>query len=738
MRQVTQRPRDGKVAVRDVPPPALRPGWVVVSNRCSLISAGTERGKIQMGEKNLLEKARARPDLARKVVERARAEGIAAAVHVARDRLDALAPLGYSSAGVVERVGPGVEGLAPGQRVACAGAGWANHAEIVAVPRNLIARIPDGVGFDAAAYATVGAVALHGVRQAEARLGERIGVVGLGLVGQLAVRLLMVAGCEPVGIDPDPDAVELAGRSGVAAFRRDAPALEAGIIELTDGLGLDAVLVCAASSSPDPLELAARLARERGRLVMVGDVPVNVPRALLYDKELELRLSRSYGPGRYDRDYEQRGRDLPPGYVRWTEQRNLQAFLNLIGQGRLNPSDLTTHRFPIDKADRAYELLSAEQPAARPFGVLLDYPTGESVAGAGNAVKRERAAAWRARQGDCARVGVIGAGAFARATLLPALRRAGADLVAVSTESGLSAADAADRFGFRRTADDAREILEDASLDAVLVATRHSSHAPLVAAALRAGKSVFVEKPLALDRQGLEEVEAALAGADGVLMVGFNRRFAPLTGRLREALGRVGGQVITVRVNAGPLPADHWLHDLEDGGGRLVGEGCHFVDLIAHLAPGRIVAVNAYAVPDLTRPLEATDSAVAVLRFDSGSVGSLVYTGAGDPRLPKERIEAHAAGVSAVIDDFRRLEIYAGGRRTEIKSAQDKGHRREVEHWVAAVAGRASAPPPGPYLASTRATLALAESLRSGASVELAPGAAADWGATLGSGRDHD
>jgi predicted dehydrogenase len=718
MRQVTQRPRDGKVAVRDVPPPTLRPGWVLVASRCSLISAGTERRKIEMGDKNLLQKARARPDLARKVVERARVEGVATAVQVARDRLDALAPLGYSSVGVVERVGPGVEGLAPGQRVACAGAGWANHAQLISVPRNLTARIPNGVGFDAAVYATVGAVALHGIRQAEATLGERIGVVGLGLIGQLAVRILTSAGCEPVGIDLDRAALELATRTGAAAFNRDAPTLEAAILELTDGLGLDAVLVCAATRSTDPLELAARFARERGRLVVVGDVPVNVPRSLLYDKELELRLSRSYGPGRYDRDYEQRGRDLPPGYVRWTEQRNLQAFLNLIGKGQLDPTELTTHRFPIEQAEQAYELLTAEQPARRPFGVLLDYPV-ERPGGRGEPLKTERTQRQRAQRRSSPRIGVVGAGSFARATLLPALRQAGADLVAVSTESGLSAADVAERFGFRRTAADPSSIIEDGSLDAVVVATRHSSHATLAAQALRAGKSVFVEKPLALDARGVEEVEAALADANGILMVGFNRRFAPLARRLREALGGVGGQVISVRVNAGPLPADHWLHDLEEGGGRLVGESCHFVDLIAHLAPGRIVAVHAYAVLDLARPLEASDSVVAVLRFDSGSVGSLVYTGAGDQRLAKERIEAHAGGVSGVIDDFRRFELYAGGKRTEVKTAQDKGHRGEIERWVAAVAGRAPAPPPGPYLATTRATLALAESLRSGAPVEL-------------------
>jgi predicted dehydrogenase len=717
MRQVTQRPRDGQVAVNEVPPPALRPGWVLVANRCSLISAGTERSKIEMGEKNLLQKARARPDLARKVVERARVEGVGQAIRVTRDRLDALTALGYSSAGVVERVGSGVVGIVPGQRVACAGAGWANHAELVAVPRNLVARVPDGVAFEDAAYATVGAIAMHGVRQARAALGERVGVIGLGLVGQLAVRILAAAGCEAVGIDLDPQAVELARSAGAQAFARDAPGLEDAVGAATDGLGLDAVLVCAATRSTDPLDIAARLARDRGRLVVVGDVPVDVPRALLYDKELELRLSRSYGPGRYDRDYEEGCRDLPPGYVRWTEQRNLQAFVDLIGLGRLDPSPLTTHRFNVDQADAAYEALSPREGERRAFGILLDYPATRSP---GAATTRPTARPEpRFRKRTAVRVGVIGAGAFARATLLPALRKAGAELTTVTTGSGLSATDVAQRFGFGATAEDASEILEDPQLDAVVIATRHASHASLAGAALRADKAVFVEKPLALDEAGAVEVEEALAASDGILMVGFNRRFAPLTERLHTALGGAGGQVICVRVNAGPLPAEHWLHDLDEGGGRLLGEACHFVDLIAHLAPGRIVAVHACAVPDLERPIEASDSVAALLRFDSGCIGSLVYTGAGDPRLPKERIEAHCGGVSAVIDDFRRMEVFAGGKRTEVKQAQDKGHARQIERWVAAVSGKERPPAPATYLASTRATLALADSLRTGLPVEL-------------------
>jgi predicted dehydrogenase/threonine dehydrogenase-like Zn-dependent dehydrogenase len=711
MRQVAERPRDGRLTVIDAPLPRVRRGWLLVENRCSLISAGTERSKVELGAKGLVGKARARPDLARKVVDRARAEGVRSAVGAARERLDALTPIGYSSAGVVVSVGEGVEGLAPGDRVACAGGGWANHAEVVAVPRNLVARIPKGVSFEAAAYTTVGAIALHGVRRAEAEVGERIGVVGLGLVGQLAVRIVLAAGCTAIGIDVDTRAVELARRPGALAFRRDDAGIEASTMEATAGLGLDAVLVCASSTSPDPLALAVRLARDRGRLVVVGDVPVEASRALLYEKELELRLSRSYGPGRYDRDYEERGRDLPAAHVRWTEQRNLEAFVELVSSGRIDPDELTTHRFEVERAPEAYELLSegGGEDGARAFGILLEYPPQSERTEPAPRPPRPHAAA-------PGRLGVIGAGSFARATLLPALQRAGASFVSVATEGGLSSADVAYRFGFERAAS-AEEVLADDGVDAVVIATRHSSHASLATAALSAGKHVFVEKPLALRREELLEVVEAHRSGGGLLMVGFNRRFAPLAERLHDELGG-SPYLLAVRVNAGPLPGDHWLHDPELGGGRLLGEGCHFVDLLGFLAADRIASVHATARPQAGRPLECSDELVATVRFANGSVATLAYTGGGDPRLPKERVEAFGGGLSAVLDDFRRLELLRGGKRRVHKGRQDKGHAAQAEHFVRAVRGEVEPPPAETYFASTRATLALVESLRSGMPVE--------------------
>ncbi len=709
LKQVAQRPRDGVLSVVEVPAPALRPGWLLVANRFSLISAGTERAKVETGEKNLLQKARARPDLVKKVADQARVEGVGAAIGVARDRLSALAPLGYSSAGVVLEVGAGVEGVAPGDRVACGG-GWASHAEVVAVPQNLVVHAPSGVGLDDAAYATVGAIALHGIRQAEAGIGEWVGVIGLGLVGQLATQIVHASGCRVIGIDLDDAAVELARGAGVTALRRDDPGLEHAVWSATGGIGLDAVLLCASSSSSDPLELAVQLARDRGRIVVVGETRIDVDRAPMYEKELELRMSRSYGPGRYDRDYEERGRDLAPGYVRWTEQRNMQAFLELVAAGQVKPGELTTHRFPIDDAPGAYGLLTGKEAEARPFGVLLEYPEARPA----TAPPAPRSGTKAASSGTG--VALIGAGAFARATLIPALKAADAQLVAVASEGGLTAADVAARFGFERAAASVDEILDDEAIGAVVIATRHPSHAGLAAAALRAGKAVFVEKPLALSGEQLQEIEEALI-SDSVLMAGFNRRFAPLVKRLQDELGGFNDLVVSMRVNAGPLPDDHWLHDPEDGGGRLLGEGCHFVDLVSHLSGSPAVSAHAIAVPQPGRPIECSDSFTAHIRFEN-AVGALVYSGGGDPKLPKERLEAFGGGASAVLSDFRTLEVFRGGKRRSWKSAQDKGHRAEIAHFLAAVRGEV-APSYASYIESTRLTLALVDSLRTGMPVEF-------------------
>jgi len=715
---VAQRQRDGEIVVRDVPPPALRPQWVLVGNRFSLISAGTERSKIALREKNLLQKARARPDLARKVIQQARDDGISATAAVVRDRLSLLSPLGYSSAGVVLEVGAGAEAVRPGDRVACGGAGWANHAEIVAVPRNLVARVPDNVQLADAAYSTIGAIALHAIRQCDARVAERVGVIGLGLVGQLTLRLLSAAGCFPFGIDPDAAAVLRARDSGFSAFAPDDTRVQSMVAAASDGTGVDAVVVTAAASSADPVELAARLARDRGRIIVVGDVPVAADRSLLYAKELEIRLSRSYGPGRYDRDYEDRGRDLPLAYVRWTEQRNLEAFLALLATGKIEVADLTTHRFPVASATEAYDAIKVSGEG-RAFGVLLEYEgVGDNDARperASTGVPRSAGGRPRAKG---PRVALIGAGNFARAKLIPSLREEGAGLAAVFTSSGLTAADVAARYGFERVAASAHEILEDDDVDAVVIATRHGTHAELAAAALAAGKAVFVEKPLALDEEQLRGVEATLTESS-ILMVGFNRRFAPMTQRLCNAFNGIDERVIVARVNAGYLASDHWLHDPSDGGGRIIGEGCHFIDLLGFLAGSAFDEIHGVAIERPGSPIHTSDNVAGTIRFRGPAVATLVYSGGGDSRLSKERIEMFGGGVAAVLDDFRRLEIYRGGKRRVMKARLDKGIQAEVRHFLAVVAGRTERISNASYIASSRATLAFAESLRTARPVRV-------------------
>jgi predicted dehydrogenase len=580
----------------------------------------------------------------------------------------------------------------------------------VGVPKRLVARLPDGVAFADAAYTTVGAIAMHAVRQSGAAVGERVGVIGLGLVGQLAIRLLGAAGCEPIGVDIDPLAVEMATSAAALALPRDQQGLECAVASATDGIGLDAVLICAATSSSDPIHLACRLARDRGRIVIVGDVPVNPERTLLYEKELEVRVSRSYGPGRYDFSYEQLGHDMPPAYVRWTEERNLRSFLTLVAAGKVVPSELTTHRFPIEQASDAYRLLDPDSDHGRAFGVLLEYPEADDLALNPPPV--------RSRSTRGCRVGVIGTGSFARGTLIPALLEQRLELVAMASENGLSATHAVARFGIG-AATTAEAILADDDIDAVVIATRHASHAELAVAALEAGKCVFMEKPLALSEPEVADIELALRRTDRFLMVGFNRRYAPLVQRLSAELKGHGGPLFTIRVNAGPLDAAHWLNNPHDGGGRILGEACHFVDLAAHLGGAPITSVYAAAPPSDRQPVQCSQNMVACLTCSNGSTTSVTYASGGDTRLSKERIEAFGEGTAIVVDDYRRMEVYRNGRRSVTRVRRDKGHRAELRSFAAALRGAEPPPDAESYLAATRATLALVQSLQTGLAVSV-------------------
>lgn len=710
MKQVVQNARSRDLEVLDVPDPVARPGTVVVRNAASLISAGTERTDIDFARKSVLEKARGRPDLVKQVLDQVRQNGIRPTIEAVLNRLDQPIALGYSCAGVVERIGRGAEEFSVGDRVACAGQGYASHAELVTVPKNLVVPVPDGVSFDAAAYVTLGAIALQGVRVADVRLGESVAVIGLGLLGQLTVQILKAGGCRVMGIDLDPDKVSRALKMGAdaAVARGDDPA--AAVADFTDGVGVDAVVVTAATASNDPIELAGELCRDRGVVSMVGAVRMDLPRPAFYGKELELRLSRSYGPGRYDPEYEEKGHDYPIGYVRWTERRNMQAFLELVASGGVTPERLHTHRFSVEEAGRAYRIVTGEDD--EPFlGILLEYPEKPAEP---NRVTRLRKP--RRRRRSRPGIGFIGAGSFARSVLLPRFSRGkAADMVGVATATGLSAQTTAKTFGFGYATTDISRLLDDDRLDAVVIATRHDSHADFAARALSAGTAVFVEKPLALSEEELQRVMEAQAESGALLTVGFNRRFSPLARDLKAALPADAPLAINYRINAGAIPADHWIQDPEAGGGRMIGEVCHFIDLAQFITGSEPVEVFAHGLGGPTRALH--DTVAVTLRFADGSVATVSYFATGDKSLPKERVEVFAGGVAGVLDDFRALTVYRNGKPHETRPRrQEKGYDEEVAAFLGALRDGGEPPIPLRSLeATTRATFAIEESLRTGA-----------------------
>jgi len=717
LRQVCQSARDGRIRVADVPVPALRPQGVLVRNAWSLISAGTERAKMDLGQKSLLGKARSRPDQVQQVVEKVRREGVLQTYRTVMTRLDEQQPIGYSAAGVVAQVGELASGITTGQRVACGGGEYASHAEVIYVPATLCVPLPDGVDLDEAAFATVGAVALQGVRQAGVSVGDAVTVIGLGLVGQLTVQLLRAAGCEVCGVDPDGERCAAAVRSGAAAASTAAGEMAAKeLLGATGGIGFDAVIITASTKDSGPIELAGRLARDRGTVVVVGDVGMNVPRSVFYEKELTLRLSRSYGPGRYDPLYEEMALDYPVGYVRWTEQRNMAEFLTLVAQSRVDVKSLVTHRFQVDDAAKAYAAVS--DPAAKSLAVLLEYPQSQAEP---SRIEVHRTATGRHAEH---RVGVsfLGAGNFATATLLPALGRDRRFAPrGVYTTSGLSARDVAERHGFAFCTESVDEVLSDPETDAVVIATRHSTHGHLAAQALRAGKAVHVEKPLAMTEEQLEEVIEAQRDTGGVLTVGFNRRFSPYTKRLRSVLARRTGPVtILVRVNAGFIPPTHWTQLPEQGGGRIVGELCHFIDLadcLVGAAPAQVYAKSG----DPTKSPLLTDTLAVTLGYEDGSIATIVYAATGDTAYPKERVEAFCEGKVMVIDDFKSASLtQAGKTRTTRPPRSDKGHGEEMRAFLDLASGKpASVLTFAECVATTVATFKVVESLTKGAPVDV-------------------
>ncbi len=737
MKQVVQSPRDGALSVLDVPAPILRPPGILVRTRASLVSAGTERAMSAFARKNLLAKARARPDLVRRVRDKARRDGLLSAATSVWARLDQPMPLGYSLAGEGLAVGVEAGAFHVGERVACAGAGYANHAEVVYVPRHLAVPLPDSVSDEAGAFVTLGAIALQGIRQADVKLGDRVAVIGLGLIGQIAAQILRAAGCRVLSIDLNPDRVTLARTLGAHEGCVNAEA-EAVARLFTDGHGCDAVLIAADTRSSEPIALAGRIARDRAIIVAIGAVGLTIPRTLYYQKELDFRLSRSYGPGRYDAEYEEKGRDYPIGYVRWTEGRNMTAVVDLLATGALNVTPLITHRFPIADAPRAYAVLKG----ATALGVVLTFggegltpaslletltpsPSAFTSPPAPSAFTSPPSplSVITERGSRTMRLGVIGAGSFATATLLPAIRSVTAiERAAITSASGLSARAAADRFGFARAAADLPDMLADPTINWLAILTRHDQHAAQAIAALDAGKDVFVEKPLALNAESLAVVLAAQEKSGRRLMVGFNRRFAPMVRELRDFFGGSDDRsplIGTCRVNAGALSVEHWTQDPAIGGGRLIGEAIHFVDLLTFLIGALPVRVYAAALPST---LPTPDEATITLHFADGSIGTIVYTAGGVGAFGKERIELIGDGKIGILDDYRRLDLIMERRRIVRRAwlRRDKGHRAEWAALAAIVASDAPAPIPLAEIAAVhRATFAIAESLRRGEPVLL-------------------
>ena len=697
MKQVVQAASGGPVRVVDVPRPLVGPTEVLVQTIASVMSPGTERAITQLARANLVAKARARPDLVRQVLRKARTDGVRQTAGAVRARLEEDVPLGYSAAGLALEVGEAVPGVMPGDLVATGGAGRANHAEFQAVPGLLCAPVPEGVPAADAAFATVASVALHGLRLAEVGPGAKVVVIGLGLIGQLAVRLARAAGCDVTGIDVAEAAVTRVRATGARALVEAGEDSTRSVVDWSRGRGADAVLLCAATPSSTTIRRTPALCRNGATVVVVGDVGLDLERRPFYEREITLRFARSYGPGRYERSYEDWGVDYPPGLVRWTEGRNLEAVVDLLASGLLAVADLVTHRFTIAEAPAAYELVDrGDEPVV---GVVFSYP---------EVAEPERPVVVRPRQAATTEpgVGLVGAGAFATTVLLPALRRAGFErLVSVCSASGLSARRLAEGAGFERAVSGAEVVIDDPDVEVVVIATPHETHAGLAARALRAGKHVFCEKPLALSAEELDSVEAAWRESDRVLFVGFNRRWSEAVSRVAGHFAEGSGPlIVTYRVSAGLLPASHWYHDRRQGG-RLLGEVCHFVDTCAAIVGTAAVAVRAMSSGRAELLLD--DDLIVALRYSEGSLASISYASGGHAGTEKERIEVLGRGRSATIVDFR--ELFLNGRKAPLGQA-DKGHHAEAVAFRRAVLGDGD--PGASAIASTRTTLLAAAGLR--------------------------
>jgi predicted dehydrogenase/threonine dehydrogenase-like Zn-dependent dehydrogenase len=716
--QVIQYQKTGEISIDELPAPKLRPGSLLVRNAFSLISAGTERTSVETAQASMIQKARLRPDLVRQVLDNVNREGLVATYKKVKDRLDNFKELGYSSAGVV--IESGVDDLKVGDRVACAGVGYASHAEIISVPRNLAVKMPDDVGFDEAAFTTVCAIAMQGVRQADARVGEQVVVIGLGLIGLITVQLLKASGCRVLGMDVAPRNFELALSLGCdrCTLSNDDAVFE--VQNFTRGYGADSVVITAATTSSQPVELAIQCARKRGIVVALGAVGMNIPRSPFYEKEVDFRTSCSYGPGRYDAEYEERGHDYPLGYVRWTENRNMEAVLDMMAQRKLNVQPLITHRIPVEESLRAYDIITGKIEE-KYLGVLIQYADKEP------ATLSRRVELHPSRgttSGRRAVLGMIGAGNFTQSMLLPPLLKLAPRLRGLATGKPVNAKNIAKKYNFEFCATDASEIIHDKDVNLVFVTSRHDSHSRYVTQALRAGKSVFVEKPPALNNEELDSILAAYADSEqagnmALLMVGYNRRFSePIRAIQKLFAGCTEPLAMHYRVNAGFMPSTHWMQAPEQGG-RFIGEGGHFVDVMQFLCGALPTSVHAVAPTDDARRYNS-DNILVSITFADGSVGTIHYLANGSSAVEKEYLEVFGDSKTARMTNFKKLECGAGRKKTSTSYNGDKGHSTEMKAVLDGLESGSGSPIAIESLAATsRVTFAVMESLRTGSVVSL-------------------
>jgi len=719
MKQIVQNNKTGELKLVEVPAPLVRPGGLLVRNVNSAVSLGTERLMIDFAKKNLLSKALARRDLTKQVVDLARTEGFLEAYSQAMNRLDAPTPLGYSSAGVVLEVGEGIEEFKAGDRVACAGSGFASHAEVVFMPRNLCVKIPKNVEFESAAFVALGAIALHSVHIADLRLGENIAIIGLGLLGQFAAQIAKASGCGVLGVDIGNEKVSLAQRLGIdkALVIKESDVV-AEAKNFTRGRGVDAVIILANARSSEPLELASEISRERGRIIAPGMVKLDVPREIFYQKELRLTVSKSFGPGSYDPFYELKGMDYPYPYVRWTMRRNMEHFLELVAIGKVNVSPLITHRFSLEEAETAYKTIT-EDTTRKHIGVLICCGEQRQQGDIITKVQLRRKEIGESK--EKVNVGLIGAGLFARGTILPVLKKIPyAELRGIATASGASGKHVGGKFGFDYCTTDYLRILEDEAINCVIIATRHNLHAKIVSEALKAGKHVFVEKPLALSADELEEVITTYGERSGKLMVGFNRRFSPFSVKAKEWLHKNREPIaINCRVNAGDVPEGSWVRDPIEGGGRILGEVCHFVDLVQFFTESFPIKVYAQSLSGGRH--SDNENIIVTLTFLNGSVATITYVASGDKAFSRERLEIIGSGSVCVIDNFKSLLFSKGGKRKKMRRLNvDRGHLAEFSTFLSTVQSGEEMPVDfEEYVSTTITTFAIEQSLSLGIPVDV-------------------